>query len=124
MTTTPDATSADAAIAQLVDALTLEEKVALVTGRDFWNTVPIERIGLRNMLCSDGPSGVRGERWDEREPSLNLPSSTALARRGAVRSPLRRGARRRGPPQGRRHRPRSDHQPAPHAITAVATSSA
>ncbi|MEZ5256200.1 MAG: glycoside hydrolase family 3 N-terminal domain-containing protein [Ilumatobacteraceae bacterium] len=63
----------------LTASLTLEEKVALLTGRDFWNTVPIERIGLRNLLMSDGPSGVRGERWDEREPSLNLPSSTALA---------------------------------------------
>ena len=66
-------------ISTLTASLTLEEKVALLTGRDFWNTVPIERIGLRNLLMSDGPSGVRGERWDEREPSLNLPSSSALS---------------------------------------------
>lgn len=26
-----------------------------------------------------GPSGVRGETWDERDPSLNLPFTTALA---------------------------------------------
>ncbi|MCJ1702808.1 glycoside hydrolase family 3 C-terminal domain-containing protein [Rathayibacter sp. VKM Ac-2926] len=31
------------------------------------------------MLVSDGPSGVRGEVWDERSPSLNLPSATALS---------------------------------------------
>ena len=49
------------------------------TGRDFWNTWPIEKIGLRRILVSDGPSGVRGETWDERDPSLNLPSATALA---------------------------------------------
>jgi beta-glucosidase len=60
-------------------ALTLEEKVQLLTGRDFWTTWPIEKIGLRRMLVSDGPSGVRGETWDERDPSLNLPSATALA---------------------------------------------
>ena len=42
-------------------------------------TGPIERIGLRRMLVSDGPSGVRGEVWDERSPSLNLPSATALS---------------------------------------------
>ena len=59
--------------------LTLEEKVQLLTGRDFWNTWPIEKIGLRRILVSDGPSGVRGEAWDERDPSLNLPSATALA---------------------------------------------
>jgi len=31
------------------------------------------------MVVSDGPSGVRGERCDERDPSLNLPSATALS---------------------------------------------
>jgi beta-glucosidase len=31
------------------------------------------------MVLSDGPSGVRGPVWDERSPSLNLPSATALA---------------------------------------------
>lgn len=30
------------------------------------------------MVLSDGPSGVRGESFDERSPSLSLPSSTAL----------------------------------------------
>lgn len=65
----------DALIAQI----TLEEKVALLTGRDFWSTVAIERIGLRSMTLSDGPSGVRGPVWDERSPSLNLPSASALS---------------------------------------------
>jgi len=78
MTDTIPATDA-AWIADALAALTLAEKVALLTGRDFWTTVPIEKIGLRRMLTSDGPSGVRGERWDERDPSLNLPSATALA---------------------------------------------
>lgn len=66
-------------IAEMVESLTLEEKVSLLTGRDFWTTVAIPRIGLRSMVLSDGPSGIRGERWDEREPSLNLPNGAALA---------------------------------------------
>ncbi len=77
---TNDALSSDDS--QLTDALaalSLEEKVQLLTGRDFWTTWPIESIGLRRLLVSDGPSGVRGEVWDERDPSLNLPSATALA---------------------------------------------
>jgi len=69
---------ANTRIDEALAALSLEEKVQLLTGRDFWNTWPIEKIGLRAMLFSDGPSGVRGERWDEREPSVNLPSATAL----------------------------------------------
>ncbi|KQQ08435.1 beta-glucosidase [Rathayibacter sp. Leaf296] len=70
---------ADARFTELLGRLTLEEKVQLLTGRDFWTTWPIEKIGLRRMLVSDGPSGVRGEVWDERSPSLNLPSATALS---------------------------------------------
>lgn len=63
----------------LLGQLTTDEKVQLLTGRDFWTTWPIEKIGLRRILMSDGPSGVRGEVWDERDPSLNLPSATALS---------------------------------------------
>lgn len=60
-------------------ALTLTEKVALVSGKDFWTTPAVPRIGLRPIVFSDGPSGVRGTSMDERQPSLNLPSAGALA---------------------------------------------
>lgn len=73
------AVASDSRLADVLAALTLEEKVKLLTGRDFWTTWPIEKIGLRRVLVSDGPSGVRGETWDERDPSLNLPSATTLA---------------------------------------------
>ncbi|MFF0342576.1 beta-glucosidase [Kribbella sp. NPDC004875] len=63
----------------LLGRLSLEEKVRILTGRDFWSTHPLPAIGLRSMVLSDGPSGVRGPVWDERDPSLNLPSATALS---------------------------------------------
>ena len=66
-------------ISGLVASLDLETKVRLLTGEDFWTTIEIPEIGLRKMTLSDGPSGVRGPVWDERSPSLNLPSATALA---------------------------------------------
>src|SRR3954465_596471 len=60
-------------------ALTLEQKVQLLTGADFWALYAQPAAGLRRVVTSDGPAGVRGERWDEREPSTNVPSPTALA---------------------------------------------
>ena len=51
----------------------------LLTGADFWSTHADPGRGLRRIVTSDGPAGVRGERWDEREPSANVPSPTALA---------------------------------------------
>ncbi|QOC27242.1 glycoside hydrolase family 3 C-terminal domain-containing protein [Microbacterium hominis] len=76
----------------LLEALTLEQKAALVQGADFWTTVPLPEIGLRAMTLSDGPAGVRGPRWDEREPSLNLPSGSALAASWDVDLAYRYGA--------------------------------
>lgn len=76
MSTTP---TPPAHITALVASLDLETKVRLLTGEDFWTTIEIPQIGLRKMTLSDGPSGVRGPVWDERSPSLNLPSATALA---------------------------------------------
>ena len=72
-------TASVAHLRPLLDRHTLEQKAALVQGADFWTTVPLPEIGLRAMTLSDGPAGVRGPRWDEREPSLNLPSGSALA---------------------------------------------
>ncbi|WP_051323901.1 beta-glucosidase family protein [Candidatus Solirubrobacter pratensis] len=59
--------------------LDLEQKVRLLTGADFWALYDEPAAGLRRLVTSDGPAGVRGERWDEREPSANVPSPTALA---------------------------------------------
>ncbi|WP_241492265.1 glycoside hydrolase family 3 protein [Microbacterium testaceum] len=44
------------------------------------------------MTLSDGPAGVRGPRWDEREPSLNMPSGSALAASWDVDLAYRYGA--------------------------------
>ena len=76
----------------LLEKLTLEQKASLIQGADFWTTVPLPEIGLRAMTLSDGPAGVRGPRWDEREPSLNLPSGSALAASWDVDLAYRYGA--------------------------------
>jgi beta-glucosidase len=62
-----------------VGRLSLEQKVRLLTGADFWSLYPEPAAGLRALVVSDGPAGVRGQSWDERDTSANVPSPTALA---------------------------------------------
>ena len=62
-----------------VARLSLEQKVRLLTGANFWSLHSEPAIGLRRLVVSDGPAGVRGETWDERNHSANLPSPTAIA---------------------------------------------
>jgi beta-glucosidase len=85
-----------------VGRLSLEQKVRLLTGADFWGLHAEPEAGLRRVVLSDGPAGVRGESWDERDSSANMPSGTALAatwdpgRVEAVGGLLAREARRKG----------------------------
>ncbi|MFC4471740.1 beta-glucosidase [Streptomyces xiangluensis] len=69
----------DGELTRRLAALTLEQKVRLVTGADAWSLSPEPAVGLRRLVMSDGPAGVRGETWDERQPSANVPAPTALA---------------------------------------------
>ncbi|KQT93836.1 beta-glucosidase [Marmoricola sp. Leaf446] len=39
--------------------LTLEEKVSLVMGGDFWHTAAVERLGVPRVMVADGPHGLR-----------------------------------------------------------------
>ncbi len=85
-----------------VTRLSLEQKVRLLTGAGFWVLYDEPDAGLRPMVLSDGPAGVRGLSWDERDSSANVPSATALAatwdpgRIEAIGALLAREARRKG----------------------------
>jgi beta-glucosidase len=81
MTTMTQTTAVDheAEIAARLAQLSLEQKIRLMTASDIWALHAIPEIGLRRLVTSDGPAGVRGETWDERSPSANVPSPTALA---------------------------------------------
>ena len=72
-------TDGEADLRSRVARLSVEQKVRLLTGADFWALYPEPDIGLRRVVLSDGPAGVRGENWDERDTSANVPSPTALA---------------------------------------------
>nr|WP_308113905.1 glycoside hydrolase family 3 C-terminal domain-containing protein [Arthrobacter sp. ISL-30] len=75
--TTPSA--GDHRIREIAESLSLEHQIQLLTGADVWSTHAIPEIGLKRVVLSDGPSGVRGEDFDERHDSASLPSSSALS---------------------------------------------
>ena len=59
--------SLETRIDALIASLPLERKVRLLSGETSWTTYGEPAIGLRPMVMSDGPVGVRGLTWDERD---------------------------------------------------------
>ncbi|WP_426625790.1 glycoside hydrolase family 3 C-terminal domain-containing protein [Leifsonia sp. McL0607] len=39
--------------------LSVEEKASLTSGRSFWETEPVDRVGISSLYLTDGPHGVR-----------------------------------------------------------------
>ena len=108
-------------------ALSLEQKVRLLTGADFWalHAEPGDRPAPARDLRRPGRA-CAASAGTSASPSANVPVADRAGRhlgRGAGRAP-RPAAGRRVPAQGRRRAARPDGQPAPHARTAAATSSA
>ncbi|WP_449396945.1 glycoside hydrolase family 3 C-terminal domain-containing protein [Devosia riboflavina] len=40
--------------------MTLEEKVSILSGEDFWSVPAVERLGIGKLRVTDGPNGARG----------------------------------------------------------------
>ncbi|MFF7565126.1 glycoside hydrolase family 3 protein [Streptomyces pseudovenezuelae] len=77
--TTPADQAREAAVEDALAALGLDAKAALLAGQDMWTLPALPEIGLASLVMSDGPIGVRGVRWSADDPSIALPSPTALA---------------------------------------------
>jgi beta-glucosidase len=65
-------------IEKLLAELTLEEKVSLLAGEDWWHVNAIERLGIPTLKVSDGPAGVRGAHFSGGPASASFPCGTAL----------------------------------------------
>ncbi|MBK1809972.1 glycoside hydrolase family 3 C-terminal domain-containing protein [Clostridium sp. YIM B02505] len=73
-------------IKKLISEMTLEEKVSLCSGKDFWYTRDIERLGIPAIMMADGPHGLRKQEGASDHMGLNksipatcFPSAAGLA---------------------------------------------
>ncbi|GAA4921099.1 beta-glucosidase [Streptomyces coeruleoprunus] len=71
--------AAEEAVEAALAALDLDTKARLLAGQDMWTLPAAPEAGLASLVMSDGPVGVRGVRWTADDPSVALPSPTALA---------------------------------------------
>ncbi|MGJ5751194.1 beta-glucosidase [Streptomyces puniciscabiei] len=76
---TPADTAREAVVEAALGKLDLDAKARLLAGQDMWTLPALPEIGLASLVMSDGPIGVRGVRWTADDPSVALPSPTALA---------------------------------------------
>ncbi|KAF3914823.1 Beta-glucosidase [Dactylellina cionopaga] len=72
----------EAAILKEIDEtlaqLTLEEKVSLLAGKDFWRTVPLANKKVPSIKTSDGPSGARGDTFTGGQKAAFFPSGISM----------------------------------------------
>lgn len=61
----------DSKIKSLVKKLTLEEKVSLCSGSDFWHTTAIDRLDIPAVMVCDGPSGLRKQNLEDENGGVN-----------------------------------------------------
>ena len=70
----------------IIDKMTLEEKVSLTSGKNFWESQEIDRLSIPSVYFSDGPHGLRKQMLSADHLGLNesvkatcFPTATTLS---------------------------------------------
>lgn len=73
-------------IENILRQLSLDEKISLLTGKNFWVTMPFPELGVTSMEVADGPYGLRKQAgisdhmgWNKSEPSIAYVSGPGVA---------------------------------------------
>lgn len=56
---------------EIVGKMTIEEKASLCSGKNFWNTKSIDRLGVESFMLTDGPHGLRKQDGDADHLGIN-----------------------------------------------------
>lgn len=78
-------------IQSLVSSLTLDEKIHLLAGKNFWETNAIPRVGIPSLKVSDGPNGARGAQIHQGTKAACFPACVSVAATFNVDLPQRLG---------------------------------
>ena len=65
-------------VAETLAQMTLTEKISLLAGRNRWETVTIERLGIPSLKVTDGPNGARGADTNHGPTSTSFPIGAAM----------------------------------------------
>ncbi len=65
-------------IDDLLNQMTLEEKISMLAGADLWHSVAVPRLGIPQFKTTDGPNGARGAWGSMSSPSVATPVGIAL----------------------------------------------
>jgi beta-glucosidase len=65
-------------IDELLQQMTIEEKISMLAGADLWHSVAIPRLGIPQFKVTDGPNGARGASGNMGPSSAAIPVGIAL----------------------------------------------
>ena len=58
-------------VKKIISEMTLEEKAGMCSGKDFWHLKGVERLGIPEVMVSDGPHGLRKQAEEADHLGLN-----------------------------------------------------
>lgn len=56
---------------EIIEKMTIEEKAAVLSGKNVWQTRNIDRLGIPSIFCADGPHGIRKQAREGDHLGLN-----------------------------------------------------
>ena len=65
-------------IDELLQKMTIEEKISMLAGADLWHSVAVPRLGVPQFRVTDGPNGARGSQGNMGPSSVATPVGIAL----------------------------------------------